>query len=133
GIKLNPVSTFLGELQIHRLQHRGMDEQLLKPLEEKGFIWLGCAADVSKLEPMFRKRFVRFSTELPTQEELGDWLADRCEGFEVAYEPEAILRLVERSNCVPGIALQALELASLYPGRKLTVELVEDFTFEVDT
>jgi DNA polymerase III gamma/tau subunit len=100
--------------EIHRLQRAAMDEKLLKPIEEKGFVWIACAADVSKLEPMFLNRFMKLKTELPGLEEMCHWLIDRCQEFRIPYEEEAIMELADRSNRVPGIALQALDYASLH-------------------
>jgi DNA polymerase-3 subunit gamma/tau len=118
--------------EIHRLQHRAMDEQLLKPIEEKAFVWIAASADVSKLETMFMNRFVKLGIEPPSVEELALWLADRCIEFGVPYEDKAVIRLAERSNRVPGIALQAVDLASLYPETGLTMKLIEEFAFVAD-
>jgi hypothetical protein len=111
--------------EVARLQHRGLDEQLLKPVEQKEFIWIAAAKDVSKLEGMFLNRFVKLKTELPGLEAMCQWLIDRCQEFRLPYEELAILELAERSNRIPGIALQGLDYASLYDG--LTMERLREW------
>jgi Holliday junction resolvasome RuvABC ATP-dependent DNA helicase subunit len=106
--------------EIHRLQHRALDEQFLKPVEEKDWVWIAAAADVSKLEQMFLNRFVKLKTELPGKEEMCLWVIDRCKEFRIPYEEKAIVELTKRSTRVPGIALQALDYVSL--GNGLTME-----------
>lgn len=118
--------------EVHRLQHRAMDEQFLKPIEEKDFIWIASSASTENLELMFLNRFVKLATQLPTAEKLAFWLQDRCEAEAVNYEETALLRLAERAECVPGVALQAIDFASLDPGTGLTLELVEDFEFHIE-
>jgi DNA polymerase III gamma/tau subunit len=119
--------------EVHRLHQRGMDEQLLKPLEERDFIWIVSSATPGNLEPMFLKRFTKLTTQLPDKLELAAWLARRCEEEGIQYEDEALLGLAERAECVTGVALQAIDLASLDPDTGLTLELVEDFKFEIET
>src|SRR5262249_12416284 len=101
--------------EVHRLQHRAMDEQLLVPLRERDFVWVVASAHTANLEPMFLNRFVKLETELPTLEELVLWLADRCSVWGVRHEDEALIRLAERAGRLPGIALQAVDYASLDP------------------
>jgi len=117
--------------EVHRLQHRDMDEQLLKPLEERDFLWIVMSAYPDKLEPMFMKRFVKLGTQSPTESELAIYLQDRCEEAGINHEPAALLRLVDLSECVPGVALQAIDFASLDPETGLTLQLVEEFEFEI--
>ena len=112
--------------EVHRLVNRSMDETLLKAIEEKPFLWILSTAKPGPLEDMLQKRLLKFITELPTSEELADWLADRCEEWGINYEPEAIIRVVEKSNRIVGTALHALALASLDPDEGLTVNLVEN-------
>jgi Holliday junction resolvasome RuvABC ATP-dependent DNA helicase subunit len=112
--------------EIHRLQHRALDEQFMKPVEEKEWVWIAAAADVSKLEQMFLNRFVKLKTELPGKEEMCQWLIDRCQEFRIAYEARAIMELAKRPNRVPGIALQALDYVSLYEDG-LTLKRLHDW------
>jgi Cdc6-like AAA superfamily ATPase len=112
--------------EIHRLVQRNMDEMLLKEVEEKNFMWIFSTAKPGDLEDMFLNRLLKFSTKLPTSNEMENWLADRCDEWGINWESWAVVRLVEKSNRVPGIALQALALAAIDPKRGLTLKLVED-------
>jgi DNA polymerase III gamma/tau subunit len=112
--------------EVHRLIKRGMDEMLLKAVEEKNYLWLFSTAKPGGLEDMFQNRLLKLKTELPRPEALESWLADRCEEWGINWEPEAIVRLVEKSNLIVGTALHALALASLDPEEGLTLDLVEN-------
>jgi replication-associated recombination protein RarA len=118
--------------EIHRLQQRCLDEQLLKPVDELGFIWIASSAQTEALDEAFLNRFTKVKTELPSQEELALWLADRCIDFDIRNESEALIRLTTRSDRIAGIALQALEQASLDRQTGLTLELVEGWTRDFD-
>ena len=119
--------------EVHRLVHRGMDEMLLKEVEDKNFLWIFSTAKPQDLEDMFLNRLIKLKTELPEPAEMELWLADRCEEWGIRWEPEAILRVVEKSNCVVGTALHALALASLDPDEGLTSDLVEnDWVVKLD-
>jgi hypothetical protein len=112
--------------EVHRLVRHGMDEMLLKAVEEKNFLWFFSTAKPGGLEDMFQNRLLKISTELPTANEMESWLADRCDEWAINWQPEAILRVVEKSNRVVGTALHALALASLDPEEGLTLDLVEN-------
>lgn len=121
--------------EAHRLVRRCMDEQLLKPVEERAnTMWIVASAHTAELEAMFKKRFVRLQTELPTIEELSIWLMDRCNEFGINEidSPDTIIRLAERSNQVPGDALQVLARAAIKRPKRLTDQLVESHVFDVD-
>ena len=53
------------------------------------------------------------------------WLCDRCDEHGIRWTPEAVIRVVKKSNRTPGLALQALALAELYSDG-LTLDLVEN-------
>lgn len=112
--------------EVHRLVHRGMDEMLLKTVEEVEAIWFFSTAIPDDLEDMFKNRMLKLATELPTASELGNWLVDRCNEWAIPWQPEAILRVVEKCNRVVGTALHALALASLDDDEGLTLEMVEN-------
>jgi Holliday junction resolvasome RuvABC ATP-dependent DNA helicase subunit len=119
--------------EVHRLITRAMDEMLLKAVDDIPGLWILSTAKPAGLEDMLLNRFVKISTELPTEKELAEWLADRCNEWRIAWKVNALVRVVERSNRVPGIALHALGLASLNEDR-LTLDLVEnDWEIDVDT
>jgi len=103
-----------------------MDEMLLKEVEEKNFLWIFSTAKPQNLEDMFVNRLIQLTTELPTSSEMEQWLCDRCDEWGIAWEPEAILRMVEKSNRVVGTALHALALAAIDPDEGLTIDLVEN-------
>jgi hypothetical protein len=120
--------------EVHRLVKRGMDEILLKEVEERRALWFFSTAKPGELEDMFLHRLIKLDTHLPTVEEMENLLVCLCEEAKIRWEPEAIVRLIEKSNRIVGIALQALSMASVYPEEGLTLDLVEnDWTpaFEV--
>lgn len=112
--------------EVHRLVKRGMDEMLLKAVEDFSHLWIFSTANPGELEVMFLNRLLKLKTECPEEEELGLWLVDRCEDWGINWEPEAISRVVEKSNLIVGTALHALALASLDPKKRLTLDLVEN-------
>lgn len=112
--------------EVHRLVQRHMDEMLLKEIEEKNFMWIFSTAKPQNLEDMLVNRLLKLKTELPESEELEDWLIGRCNDWGIAWEPEAIMRVVEKSNRVAGTALHALALAAVVPDPGLTLDLVEN-------
>ena len=112
--------------EVHRLVKRGMDEMLLKAVEDKSHLWIFSTANPGELEVMFLNRLLKLKTERPTTMELEFWLVDRCEEWGINWEPEAICRVAEKSNLIVGTALHALALASLDPKKGLTVDLVEN-------
>jgi hypothetical protein len=95
-------------------------------------MWIVTTAVTGGLDAMFKRRFVRLETQRPSIDELSLWLAGRCGefGIEVDY-PLTIERLAERSNGVPGGALQVLARAAIKRPRRLTRQLVEDHIFEL--
>ncbi len=111
--------------EIHRLVNRGMDEMLLKEVEEKNFLWIFSTAKPENLEDMFMNRLIKLRTQLPEEVEMEDWLADRCDEWGIRFEPEAIIRLVEKSNRIVGTALHAIAMAALDHDQGLTLDLVE--------
>jgi hypothetical protein len=121
--------------EAHHLVRRSMDEQLLKPVEEReNTMWIVTSAVTGELEKMFKKRFVRLPTQLPTIEELSLWLTDRCQEFGIHEidHPSTIIRLAERSNRVSGDAMQVLARAAIKRPKRLTRKLVESHVFELD-
>jgi hypothetical protein len=119
--------------EVHRLQRRGLDEKLLKPMENRGIIWIANAVSVKGLERMFLNRFaVKLKTRLPTVEQLSLFLANRCLEFEIEWDDEStIIELSKRSNLITGKALQVLGRAVLND-RQLTAELVAEHLFDED-
>ena len=128
--------------EVHRLGRRFMDERLLKPLEQSRAIWIASSAYVKKeeenkkkLEKMFQNRFTyRIDTQKPTVEELAVWLAERCAEWDIKCEdPEPTLtRLAQRSNQIPGMALQVLNKAHKRRSMLLTREMVDRHVFDLD-
>lgn len=112
--------------ETHRLVRREMDEILLKAIEQKGYIWIFSTAKPDGLEDMFLNRLIKVATELPEVEEMERWIADRCDEWQINWEPEAVMRVVEKSNRVAGTALHAVALAALDPEEGLTLDLVEN-------
>lgn len=119
--------------EAHHLVRRSMDEQLLKPVEERAnTMWIVTTAVTGGLDAMFKRRFVRLETQRPSVDELSLWLADRCGEFGICeVDPEAIKRLAELSHRIPGEALPVLARAAIKRPRRLTRQLVEDHIFEL--
>ena len=120
--------------EAHRLVRRNMDEQLLKPSEERAnTMWIVTSAVTGELESMFKRRFVRLQTERASVDDFSLWLTDRCHEFEIQIdEPSTIIRLAERSNQSPGDALQVLSRAAIKRPKQLTRKLVESHHFEIN-
>ena len=117
--------------EVHRFEHRKMDEMLLKPMEMSGKVWIANAVSVKNLDRMFLNRFaVKLRTSLPSVDKLSEFLADRCIDWEIEWDDEAtIIQLAKRSNLITGKALQVLGRAVLN-GRRLTSSLVADHMFD---
>jgi len=119
--------------EVHRLVQRQMDELLLKEVEEARYLWFFSTAKPGRLEDMFQNRLIKLSTEVPSTTEMEKLLVDLCNLADINWEPEAIMRLIEKSNRIVGLALQALVLASLDPEEGLTLDLVEnDWTVKLE-
>jgi len=119
--------------EVHRLIRHGMDEMLLKAVEDKQAVWFFSTAKPKDLEDMFKNRLLKLATELPTRDEMASWLFDRCIQWGIPFENEAIIRVVEKSNCIVGTALHALALASIDDQTGLTLDLVEnDWVVKLD-
>ena len=119
--------------EVHRLVRNGMDEMLLKAVEDKQALWFFSTAKPGGLEDMFRNRLLKLATEPPDANELASWLFDRCTDWGIPFEDEAIVRVVEKSNRVVGTALHALALASIDDDAGLTLDLVEnDWVVKLD-
>lgn len=129
--------------EVHRLAPRGLDERFLKPLEDYKAIWIASSAiikkddneDSSKLEKMFQNRFTyRLQTQKPQVRKMIHWMAERCHECSIKVEaPETTLKLLaERSERVPGMALQVLNKAHKSRSKLLTRSLVEDHVFDLD-
>ncbi len=120
--------------EVHRLARRNMDEQLLKQMEEKDFIWIASAISVKGLEEAFLNRFsTKIRTELPGVDELATWLERRCEAIDLQWDDrQTLIRLAERANTIPGLALHVVARADRKRQRRLTRELVEQHRFTCD-
>lgn len=137
--RVRELSDFKGEIRIvyvdetHRLARREMDEILLKAVEQKSYIWIFSTAKPEGLEDMFLNRLIKQTTEPPEDAELEQWIANLCNEWGIRWEPEAILRVVEKSNRIVGTALHAVALAALDPEEGLTLDLVEnDWSVQID-
>lgn len=136
--------------EVHRLVRRGLDSQLLVPLEKHQVVWIASSAYVRKddnedghegrqkhyeLEKMFQNRFTfRIATQKPTVEEMAVWLAERCQEWGIRVEdPEpTLIRLSERSRQLPGMALQVVNKAHKRRSKLLTRQMVEEHVFDFD-
>ena len=132
GIAYNGIRVIYLD-EVHRLVHRSMDEILLKAVEEQPYLWLLSSAKPGPLEDMLKNRLLKIGTQLPSEEEMESWLCDRCDEWGINWEPEAVVRIVEKSNRIVGTALHALALAAIAPNEGLTLDLVEtEWTVQVE-
>jgi hypothetical protein len=118
------VVVWLDEVHLLHRRHRG--DCLLSLVEERDYLWICSTAKAHELDPMLVNRFVILRTQIPSLGAMREWIVNRCREWGIQWEPEAALRLAEKSNCVPGTALQAITLASLDPTIGLTRTLVEE-------
>lgn len=120
--------------EVHRLARRNMDELLLKQSEDKDFIWLASAVSVNGLEEAFLNRFsTKIRTEVPSVEDLASWIRRRCERIHLEWDDDdTLLRLAQRANGVPGLALQVIARANRKRDRQLSKDLVELHRFKCD-
>lgn len=109
-----------------------MDEMLPKAVEEKRCLWLFSTAKPGGLEDVFVNRLIKLRTERPADAEMETWLSDRCSEWKIRWQPERILRVVEKSNLVVGAALHALAIASVDPEEGLSEEFAEDWFVKIE-
>lgn len=127
--------------EVHRLARRHMDEQLLSAIDTLPAIWISSSARIRQahstertLEKMFQNRHTfRMETQKPSEARLVDWLAYRCTEYEISYSDNSVLsRLSQRSQRIPGMALQVLNEAHKQRAPELTIDAVESFVFDID-
>jgi len=112
------------------LNENTTQKKLLKRTEDYNFIWLLSTANPKGLNSMLFRRFQPISTELPTTEHLTKWLVDRCLEWNVEWDTEAtLIRVAERANRVPSLALNVLKSAVTFQ-KILTRKHVERFIFK---
>ncbi len=108
----------------HRLVRRQMDDMILKVSEDVPALWIMATAEPKEIEQMAMNRFSIVETQPPTSAEVEAWLSDLCDAYSIKWEPEAIMRVAEKSNRVPGRAMLALALAQRL-GNHLTLDVVD--------
>ncbi len=115
----------------HRLSRGGLDEALLKPMQEQRATWIASSAMVKQLNPMFLRRFsVRVSTSRPSVEELVTLLARLCKEWQIAVdEPSTLVLLAKCSQRVMGECQNVLACAAATVSRRLSRDLIEDYSF----
>lgn len=137
--------------EIHHLA-KGLDQRLLKPLEDDRAIWIGTSAylasddrpdKVKSLDQMVLNRFPdKLVTTLPSVEELYGFLFDRCLESQIKVEDPSrplkenelhptLVRLAEKCGRIPGRGLQVLSKA-FKRGGLLTTQMVENHIFDFD-
>lgn len=117
--------------EVHRIVRRGMDQLLLKPLEELDCVFIASSVHTDELDPMFLRRFaVKVSTSAPTEKELAFFIAGRCRAWGIEYDnPGTIALLAQRSNENPARSLTVLSRAASTESRTLTVDLINKHKF----
>lgn len=119
--------------EFHRLARRGLDEMLLKPVEEKNFVWWASAVSTEGIDQMLLNRFcVRLRTEPPTEAALAEWLALRCVAWQLQWDdPQTLIDLADRSGLIPGKALHVLARAAATSDRMVTKTMLDSHDFDV--
>lgn len=127
--------------ELGELYFRGLDETLRGLLDCEHITTIATAQNFhskrrtdsdyesnDRLKALGRRFRLRPQTELPSQKELALWLAARTKQWAIPVEsPKCLLRLAQKSACVPGFALGGLAFAAGRPDRRLTLELVERY------
>lgn len=113
--------------EVHRIIRGQRDHLLLKPMRELDAVWIASSVHIDQFDDMFLRRFAcRISTELPSPQELADFIAVRCREWEIEVdERETIAHLVNLNQSSTHRCLQCLSVAALQSERRLTRELVE--------
>jgi len=142
-ISFNDVPTIVHLDEVAALGLDGRDELLVTAVDEWDCIWFASATTVKKkkkkgirkckgLTPTLRARFTRkISTNLPTNEELTNWILQRCEEWKITVEQpkNTIPKLIKRSGSRVGHVKQPIVMAAT-KGRLLTLEDVQGFDFD---
>ena len=119
--------------EVHGLHRPGspLERKLLIPIRNTSLTWIASSTTMGDLVPEFLNRFPdKIKTELPTRDELVEWLADRCESWNIEWDDAATLVLLaQRANRIPGLALQVLVQADMRTPRCVTRKLVEEHVF----
>jgi hypothetical protein len=128
--------------EVHHLSRHNLDDTILKPIEDHSAIWLASTAQLKKsatrklstLEKMLQNRFTLLRTEKPSEKELTMQLIERCDSLAInCSDPERVMqRLSQRSHRIVGRALPVLARALNSRERELTIDMVEDYIFDVD-
>ena len=118
--------------EISRLENPNMALTLLPPMNDLNFMWIASGISARGLDHALVNRFSeRLTTELPSLGELSEWLSKRCVAWQIDWDHEnTLVRLAQRSNRIPGLALQPLSKVNCDPQRTLTREIVENFRFK---
>jgi SpoVK/Ycf46/Vps4 family AAA+-type ATPase len=111
-----------------------MEHLLLKPLEELDALWIASSARPGDLDKMFLRRFsAKLSTSLPTQAELAEFLATRCDDWNIAVDsPDTFGLLARRSKLVTAKAIYCLAFAAGKSERALSRDMVLKYRFDCD-
>jgi hypothetical protein len=119
--------------EVHRLSRHFMDERLLKPLEDREYMWAASAITLKDLDTAFKNRFIKIPLEAPSTEELIRWTKERCSEFGIQFDSEDTLScLAEKAGCIPGFVLQFLARANSRPDKAVTQELVDKHVFDFE-
>jgi hypothetical protein len=99
---------------------------LLTVMEDERFFWFATATDIGRIDQEVLKHFEVEMTNNPPEDELAQFLAERCSAWGIALDsPLTLVRLAHVCGQVVGDTLIILSLAAGAPGRQLTRELVE--------
>lgn len=129
--------------EAHWLHKYGLDQMLLKPMDDYQAIWILSSAvmekenpnDERKLDKMIQNRCdFKVKTELPSDEELAHWFMRVAveSGFEIEDPVKLLPALFTKAGNVPGQVLKVFKMANSRKSRKVTLQHVEQTVIDID-
>ncbi|MEO1994758.1 MAG: hypothetical protein ABGZ17_05730 [Planctomycetaceae bacterium] len=139
---LESVDTVVYLDEVAGLGQRGLENMLLKSIDERPCIWIASAITVAKpvswgrtrqtaglSAPMQGRFATKVGTSLPGTEELRSWIIDRCLDWQIEIvDPDrTVPRLIKRTGHRVGFVIHVL--AKAVQRRRLYLDMVDGFNF----
>jgi len=129
--------------EAHWLHKYGLDQMLLKPMDDYQVIWIISSAvmekenpnDERKLDKMIQNRCdFKVKTELAGNEELAFWFTRIAKesGFDIEDPDELLPALFIKAGYLPGNVLKVFKTAKSWKSRKVTLQHVEQTVMDID-
>jgi len=125
----DPTLIYVDEAQY--LRKFELDERILVDMDLENITWVIATSKPALLDGAFLRRMGGpIPTELPSQEELGMFILDRCTEFQIAYDkPETVSSLVVRSGSLVCEVLRFLVYVAREHQYEFNPETVRSFEF----